>query len=253
MARGIPVVEATEHGHDGFGRGDEPSGWHRYGPTLLRIALLVLLVLAGARGGSPGEALQAGAGPAPGATPPGASATAASSPAPDAPAATSPSMTTPPATPPPPDTASYDATAPEVPFIDQYDPAGRDASYDGTENCGPAIVAGIAKARGQSFNLSDASLITLLGAIAGTGPNGTTGHGMIDALQAPGCRPTRARARTWTGSLAARVWAQLASAPPLGGHCRGPRGRERSSTWATVRERARGSPPDAPLPAHSRT
>ena len=80
--------------------------------------------------------------------------------------------------------AQFDAKAPDVPYIDQYSPAGKDASYDGTENCGPALLAGIAKARGETGGLTDASLINLLAATAGTRPaDGTTGHGMIAALE----------------------------------------------------------------------
>jgi hypothetical protein len=77
----------------------------------------------------------------------------------------------------------FDARAPDVPFIDQYKPAGRNASYDGTENCGPAILAGIAKARGLSAGLSDADLINRLARVAGTDATGTSGHGMVAGLQ----------------------------------------------------------------------
>ena len=77
----------------------------------------------------------------------------------------------------------FDARAPDVPFIDQYNPAGKDAHYDGTEYCGPAVLAGIAKARGLSAGLSDADLINRLARVAGTDPrSGTTGNGMIAAL-----------------------------------------------------------------------
>jgi len=83
----------------------------------------------------------------------------------------------------------FDAKAPDVPFIDQYKPAGRDAHYDGTEYCGPAILAGIAKARGLSDGLSDADLINRLARVAGTDPrNGTTGNGMVAALHYLGMR-----------------------------------------------------------------
>jgi hypothetical protein len=78
---------------------------------------------------------------------------------------------------------NFDAAAPEVPFIDQYDPAGKDARYDGTEYCGPALLAGIARARGQGGSLTDAALITLLAGVAGTAPDGTSGNGMIAALR----------------------------------------------------------------------
>jgi len=80
----------------------------------------------------------------------------------------------------------YDARAPDVPFVDQINPAGRDAFYNGTENCGPAILAGIAKAHGKAGNMNDAELINLLALMAGTGPGGTTGNGMIAALTGMG-------------------------------------------------------------------
>jgi hypothetical protein len=84
---------------------------------------------------------------------------------------------------------NFDVRAPDVPFIDQYHPAGRDAHYDGTENCGPAILAGIAKARGLSAGLSDGDLINRLAQLAGTDPRGgTTGNGMIAALHYLGMR-----------------------------------------------------------------
>src|SRR5262245_47173856 len=77
----------------------------------------------------------------------------------------------------------FEARGPDVPFIDQYKPAGRDAHYDGTEYCGPAILAGIAKSRGLSDGLSDADLINRLVRVAGTDPRtGTSGNGMIAAL-----------------------------------------------------------------------
>jgi len=83
----------------------------------------------------------------------------------------------------------FDARGPDVPFIDQYKPAGRDAHYDGTEYCGPAILAGIAKSRGLSDGLSDADLINRLARVAGTDPRtGTSGNGMIAALNYLGMR-----------------------------------------------------------------
>jgi hypothetical protein len=83
----------------------------------------------------------------------------------------------------------YDAKAPDVPFIDQYNPAGKGPYYNGSEYCGPAVLAGIAKSRGLSSGLTDADLISVLAAIAGTDPEvGTTGHGMIAGLEAMGMR-----------------------------------------------------------------
>lgn len=81
-----------------------------------------------------------------------------------------------------------DARAPDVPYVDQYNPAGKDAYYDGSEKCGPAILAGMAKARGQTGGLSDAALIDWFAAIAGTNEKGTTGNGMIAALEWMGLR-----------------------------------------------------------------
>jgi hypothetical protein len=83
----------------------------------------------------------------------------------------------------------FDAKAQDVLFIDQYNPAGKDAHYDGTEYCGPAVLAGIAKARGLSAGLSDADLINRLARVAGTDPRaGTTGNGMVATLQYLGMR-----------------------------------------------------------------
>jgi hypothetical protein len=87
----------------------------------------------------------------------------------------------------PPAVEKYDAKAPDVPFVDQLHPAGADASYNGTEYCGPALLAGIAKARGTTFGLSDADLVQFLAVIASTDPaTGTTGNGMIFALTSLG-------------------------------------------------------------------
>jgi len=77
----------------------------------------------------------------------------------------------------------FDAKAPDVPFVDQYNPAGKDASYDGSEYCGPAVLAGIAKTRGQTGGLQDAALVSLLAEVAGTNDYGTSGNGMIAALE----------------------------------------------------------------------
>ena len=81
----------------------------------------------------------------------------------------------------------YDARAPDVPFIDQFNPAGKGPAYDGSEYCGPAILAGIAKSRGLSSGLSDADLVSALAFMAGTDPaTGTTGNGMIAVLETMG-------------------------------------------------------------------
>ena len=76
----------------------------------------------------------------------------------------------------------FDARAPDVPFVDQLNPAGKDAFYDGSMNCGPAVLAGIAKGQGRSGGLNDASLINEFAYVTGTSLQGTTGHGMIAGL-----------------------------------------------------------------------
>src|SRR5215470_14240362 len=76
----------------------------------------------------------------------------------------------------------YDAKAPDVPFVSQIQPAGASGSYDGSMNCGPAVLAGIAKGHGLAGVLSDADLIEELVGVAGTTSMGTTGNGMIAAL-----------------------------------------------------------------------
>jgi hypothetical protein len=81
-----------------------------------------------------------------------------------------------------------DARAPDVPFVDQLNPAGKTPSYNGTEYCGPALLAGIAKTRGMTGGLSDAALIERLATVAGTVADGTTGHGMIAGLNFLGLR-----------------------------------------------------------------
>jgi len=77
----------------------------------------------------------------------------------------------------------YDAKALEVPFVDQYDPAGKGPLYDGSMNCGPALLAGIAKAQGMTTGYTDAEVVVELAEVAGTDEDGTTGHGMIAALE----------------------------------------------------------------------
>ncbi|HKA86851.1 MAG TPA: hypothetical protein VKE22_04260 [Haliangiales bacterium] len=76
----------------------------------------------------------------------------------------------------------FDAKAPDVPFVDQLNPAGKDATYDGSANCGPAVLAGIAKGHGWNGGLTDAALIMVFAEVAGTKPEGTTGNGMVTAL-----------------------------------------------------------------------
>jgi len=78
--------------------------------------------------------------------------------------------------------AHYDAQAPKVPFVDQIHPDGADEAYDGTMNCGPAVLAGIAKGHGESNGLRDADLVVLLSEVAGTTEEGTNGYGMLDGI-----------------------------------------------------------------------
>jgi peptidase C39-like protein len=74
--------------------------------------------------------------------------------------------------------------AKDLPYISQYNPAGKDANYtNGAENCGPAVLAMIAKSRGQTGGLTDAQLVSKMQADAGTTADGTTGNGMIKGLQ----------------------------------------------------------------------
>ena len=51
----------------------------------------------------------------------------------------------------------YDARALDVPFIDQYEPAGAGPQYDGSMYCGPALLAGIAKAERLFPGTADAA------------------------------------------------------------------------------------------------
>src|SRR5262249_6193734 len=79
-------------------------------------------------------------------------------------------------------TTTYDAKAPAVPFIDQNDPQGHDELYDGSEDCGPAVLAAIAKGHGMSDGRSDAAIVVELAEVMGTGDDGTSGYGMLDGL-----------------------------------------------------------------------
>jgi hypothetical protein len=81
-----------------------------------------------------------------------------------------------------PSITNYDARAPDVPFISQYNPAGKDATYDGSEFCGPAVLAGVARAHHLGAGMSDAALIEEIAIVAGTQGDGTTGHGMLAGL-----------------------------------------------------------------------
>jgi hypothetical protein len=80
---------------------------------------------------------------------------------------------------------SLSANAKPLPWVSQYDPTGKDANYlNGAENCGPAVLAMIAKANGKEpVGTTDATFISNEMKIAGTNAQGTTGNGMIAALQ----------------------------------------------------------------------
>jgi hypothetical protein len=80
------------------------------------------------------------------------------------------------------------ANAGTVPHVDQYNPIGKDGVpyTNGDANCGPAVMAMIAKATGQDGGLTDAALINKLGEIGGTTAKGTTGNGMIAIAESLG-------------------------------------------------------------------
>jgi hypothetical protein len=67
-----------------------------------------------------------------------------------------------------------------TPFISQYTPNGADANYrNGDANCGPTVMAMIARGYNQGGNITDAQLINRLGDIGGTDHTGTSGNGLI--------------------------------------------------------------------------
>jgi len=79
------------------------------------------------------------------------------------------------------------ARAPPLQWVGQEHPVGENANYrNGPENCGPAVLAMLARLRRLYPNLSDADLIMLLARLAGTTDHGTTGNGMIAALHEMG-------------------------------------------------------------------
>src|SRR5205823_6475302 len=64
--------------------------------------------------------------------------------------------------------------------IPQDNPVGAGLGYkNGEENCGPTVMAMIAREHGVGGNLNDADLITSLGKTGHTDANGTTGNGLI--------------------------------------------------------------------------
>lgn len=67
----------------------------------------------------------------------------------------------------------------EAPYINQYNPAGKEQGYwNGQSNCGPASMAMIARAFGYGGGLSDAKLINHLGEMGGTSAAGTNVNGI---------------------------------------------------------------------------
>lgn len=88
-------------------------------------------------------------------------------------------------------TGAVNGRAKPLPHVDQYNPVGKDGTYvNGDMNCGPALLASIAKSRGQTGGLTDAQLITQLGKTAGTTAEGTSGNGMIAGLADLGMQTT---------------------------------------------------------------
>jgi len=77
-----------------------------------------------------------------------------------------------------------DLAAKALPGISQMDPTGKNANYTNAEmNCGPTVLAMMGDAFGKKpVGMSDADYINKIGATAGTTAAGTTGNGMIAAL-----------------------------------------------------------------------
>jgi Peptidase_C39 like family len=71
-----------------------------------------------------------------------------------------------------------------LPPISQMDPTGKDANYQNAAmNCGPTVLAMIGDAYNKKpANMTDAQYISMLGTEAATTAKGTTGNGMIAAL-----------------------------------------------------------------------
>jgi peptidase C39-like protein len=81
--------------------------------------------------------------------------------------------------------AVKDANAKQLTPISQMDPAGaKDGTYtNAAMNCGPTVLAMIGKANGlEPAGMTDAAYINQLGTEASTTAKGTTGNGMIAAL-----------------------------------------------------------------------
>lgn len=78
-----------------------------------------------------------------------------------------------------------------VPWISQMDPKGEDKSYkNADQNCGPAVMAMLAREHGKGQGTDDADLISKLGQVGGTDGTGTTGNGLIAMGQELGLNAT---------------------------------------------------------------
>lgn len=72
------------------------------------------------------------------------------------------------------------AKAGAVPYINQFEPGGKDGSYtNASSNCGPTSMAMIARSMGYGADLSDAQLINQLGQMGGTTSDGTGVNGIV--------------------------------------------------------------------------
>lgn len=93
-----------------------------------------------------------------------------------------------------------------IKWIGQLNPAGADGDYTNAEqNCGPAVMAMLARKNGQGGNLSDADLITSLGKTGHTDASGTTGNGLIAMADQMGLKSEAS-----PGANSAWVMSQLA-------------------------------------------
>lgn len=73
-----------------------------------------------------------------------------------------------------------------VPRVDQYSPVGAPAGYDGTVNCGPAVMTMIAKAIDYQPKATEAELIGQFAKTAQTNELGTCGNGLIAVAEQMG-------------------------------------------------------------------
>ena len=78
-----------------------------------------------------------------------------------------------------------------VPWIGQMNPTGADGNYkNASQNCGPAVMAMIAREHGLGQGMSDAELISSLGKTGHTDGTGTTGNGLIAMADQMGLKST---------------------------------------------------------------